>query len=69
MESKLQWKEITRNNCDTVYELDSQDYPIMIAYKLDDNYITYHNLRDITPSIGTMAKVGGYYYIVLPKLY
>lgn len=65
----MEWKEITQENCDTVYELDSQGCPIMIAYKLDDNYVTYHNLCDCTPSIGTMAKLGSYYYIVLPKLY
>ena len=65
----MEWIKITQNNCNTIYELDSQDYPIMIAHKLDDNYITYHNLHDSTPSIGTMAKSGNYYYIVLPKLY
>ena len=64
----MEWKEITEDNCDEVYELDSQDYPIMIAHKLDDNYITYHDLHDCNPSIGTMAKFGGYYYIVLTKL-
>lgn len=64
----MEWKEITQKNCDTVYKLDSQDYPIMIAHKLDNNYITYHNLHDCTPSIGTMGKSGNYYYIVLPKL-
>lgn len=64
----MEWKEITQDNCDTVYELDSQDYPIMIAHKLDGHYTTYHDLHNITPSIGTMAKHGGYYYIVLPKL-
>ena len=65
----MEWKEITQENCDTVYELDSQDYPIMIAHRLDDHYTTYHDLHNVTPSIGTMAKHGGYYYIVLPKLY
>ena len=65
----MEWKEITQENCDTIYELDSQDYPIMIANKLDNNYITYHDLHNCTASIGTMAKYGGYYYIVLPKLY
>lgn len=64
----MEWIEITQENCDQVYELDSQDYPIMIARKWDDNYITYHNLHNCTASIGTMAKYGGYYYIVLPKL-
>ena len=65
----MEWKKITQDNCDTVYELDSQGYPIMIAHKLDDNYITYNNLHDCALSIGTMAKFGKYYYIVLPKLY
>lgn len=64
----MEWIEITQENCDEVYELDSQDYPIMIAHKWDDNYIAYHDLRNCIASIGTMAKCGGYYYIVLPKL-
>lgn len=64
----MEWTEITQDNCDRVYELDSLGFPIMIAHKLDDKYITYHNLYDCTPSIGTMAKSGNYYYIVLPKL-
>ena len=65
----MEWTKITQDNCDTVYKLDSQDYPIMIAHKLDDNCIVYPNLRDCGISIGTMAKFGKYYYIVLPKLY
>lgn len=65
----MEWTEITQNNCDLVYILDSQDYPIMIAHKLDNNFITYHDLHNLTPGIGTMAKTGGYYYIVLPKLH
>lgn len=65
----MEWTKITQDNCDTVYELDSQKYPIMIAHKLDDNWITYHDLHNVNISIGTMAKFGEYYYIVLPKLY
>ena len=64
----MEWIEITQENCDTVYQLDSQNYPIMIALKWNDNYITYHDLHNCTSSIGTMAKSGNYYYIVLPKL-
>lgn len=64
----MEWTEITQDNCDTIYELDSQDYPIMIAHKLDDTFVTYRDLHNVNPSIGTMAKYGGYYYIVLPKL-
>ena len=63
----MEWKEITQENCDELYELDLENYPIMIAHKWDDNYITYHNLHNCTASIGTMAKFGEYYYIVLPK--
>ena len=65
----MEWTKITQDNCDTIYELDSQHYPIMIAHKLDNNWITYHDLHNISISIGTMAKFGEYYYIVLPKLY
>ena len=65
----MKWTKITQDNCEEVYGLDLQNYPIMIAHKLDDNWITYHDLRNITIGIGTMAKFGEYYYIVLPKLY
>lgn len=64
----MEWIEITQENCDELYELDLENYPIMIAHKLDDNWITYHDLRNCITSIGTMAKYGGFYYIVLPKL-
>ena len=64
----MEWTKITQDNCDKVYELSSQNYPIMIAHKLDDNWITYHDLHNVSLSIGTMAKFGEYYYIVLPKL-
>ena len=64
----MEWIEITQENCDELYELDLENYPIMIAHKWDDNYITYHDLHNCSASIGTMAKYGEFYYIVLPKL-
>lgn len=64
----MEWTKITQDNCDEVYELESQGYPIMIANRLDNNYITYHDIHNISMTIGTMAKYEGYYYIVLPKL-
>ena len=62
------WKEITEDNCDIIYQMDEYNYPIMIAHKLSDEYMTYHDLHNVSISIGTMAKYGGYYYNILHKL-
>lgn len=72
----MEWKEITQNNCDEVYEILDKGFKIVIAHK-NRNYIEEYNCIEEfityeinhTMSIGTMAKYGGYYYIVLPKLY
>ena len=41
----------------------------MFAWKSPYQGIIYGTLQDMGLSIGTMAKSGNYYYIVLPKLY
>lgn len=68
----MEWTEITQENCDTVYELHTQGYPIMFARKSQIGnhvYASYGIKHTIGMSITDMAKHGGYYYIVLPKLY
>ena len=62
------WKEITEDNCDIIYQMDEYNYPIMIAHRLSDEYVTYHDLHNVNIDIGTMAKYGGYYYNILHKL-
>lgn len=71
----MEWREITQNNCDEVYEFYYNGYPIMIANKMETyndklNKYEYHVVYYSSPSLSfnTMAKFGGYYYIVLPKL-
>lgn len=61
----MQWTEITQDNMDEVY-----DIPIdllVIAFKIDTLTIC-RMYNDMSPTISTMAKMGGYYYIELPKL-
>ena len=64
----MEWKEITKDNVETVYELNNHFY-LMFAWKSPYQGIIYGTLQDMELSIGTMAKSGNYYYIVLPKLY
>lgn len=58
-ESLNGWTEITPDNVDMIY-----DGCIVIV--TDGTY--YNKASDWYLSIGTMAKVGGYYYYVLPEL-
>lgn len=69
----MEWKQITKDNIETIRELHNNKFPIMIAISHEDyNIITYTKLinqffRDICNHIdATYVK---YYYIVLPKLY
>lgn len=62
------WTEITQNNCDEVYNMYYNGVPIHFAYKCPDGHIFYGSRDSFSCSFGTMAKYGGYYYMVLPKL-
>lgn len=71
----MEWTEITQSNCDEVYKILDKGFKIVIAHKHREydeefNYIEEYITYEInhTMSIGTMAKYGGFYYIVLPKL-
>lgn len=62
------WTEITQDNCDEVYDMYYKRIPMYFAYKSSDGKIIYGSRDTFGASFGTMAKYGGYYYIVLPKL-
>lgn len=71
----IKWTEITKNNVEDIYRLSDNGYPIIIGTKhreYNDNFdimeeiITYQMNNSL--SFNTMAKFGGYYCIVLPKL-
>lgn len=58
----MQWTEITDDNMDAVYNMDTDR--LVIAH----DFIGMRMYRDCAPTISTMAKRGGYYYIELPEL-
>ena len=64
----MEWIEITQENCDEVYRMYDIGIPIHFAYKCPDGDIFYGSRDTFNSSFGTMAKYGGFYYIVLPKL-
>lgn len=69
----MEWKQITKDNIETIKELYNNEFPIMIGISYKDyNIVTYYKLnnhlfRDIRYFITT--NYVKYYYIVLPKLY
>lgn len=62
------WTEITQDNVDEIYDMYNKGIPIHFAYKCLDGDIFYGSRDTFGCSFGTMAKYGGYYYMVLPKL-
>lgn len=61
----MQWTEITDENMDAVYNMNPDR--LVIASKFLGMVICKMNC-DWAPTISTMAKHGGYYYIELPEL-
>ncbi len=61
----MQWTEITDENMDAVYNMDTNRLVIAMKFLGKELYMMY---RDWAPAISTMAKSGGYYYIELPEL-
>ena len=59
------WIEITPDNVDEVYNINID--LLMIAFKLGDTYY-YTRKKDMSPTLNTLAKSGGYYCYVLPEL-
>lgn len=59
------WTEITPDNVDGLYNI-PEDL-LIVAFKLGDT-IYYKRNKDMKPTLKDIAKVGGYYYFVLPEL-
>lgn len=62
-----EWVLITEDTEDELYRLDSENYPIMIAWVFNGQ-VYYDSSSRFSPSFHTMAKMGNYYYCVLNKL-
>lgn len=59
------WTEITPDNEEEVY--DTPPERLVIA-NIINRFVFYSSYNDMSMSIATMAKHGGYYYYVLPEL-
>lgn len=59
------WTEITPDNEEEVY--DAPPERLVIA-NIINGLVFYSTYNDMSISIATMAKYGGYYYYVLPEL-
>ena len=59
------WTEITPDNVEELYDI-PEDL-LIVAFKLGDT-IYYQRNKDMSPTLNTLAKTGGYYYYVLPEL-
>ena len=65
MMSSNGWTEITPDNEEEVY--DTPPERLVIA-NIINGLVFYSSYQDMSMSIATMAKYGGYYYYVLPEL-
>lgn len=63
-----EWTELTTDNEDEVYQKYDERYPVVIATKNFDMIYPIYELYPTSATIHTMAKYGGYYYMILPKL-
>ena len=59
------WTEITPDNVDEVYNIDQNRLVVQLN---NGNYPMTRMCRDFSATLSTMAKMGGYYYYVLPEL-
>lgn len=59
------WAEITLDNVDEVYGI--QVNRLSIAW-VQGGMTVCRMLQDMSPTLYTMAKIGGYYYMELPEL-
>lgn len=60
----MQWTEITQDNVDELYATSPER---IVIYNIEWYQHNTYMLRDVLPTLGTMARIGGYYYIVLPE--
>ena len=61
----MNWIEITIDNADEVYDVPVNR--LVIGY-IQGGMTVARMCQDMTPTINTMAKYGGYYYYVLPEI-
>lgn len=61
----MKWTEITNENMDEVYNIPPRR--LVIARMFEGTMLT-DMAMNAPPTISTMAKLGGYYYIELPEL-
>ena len=61
----MQWTEITQDNVDELYATSPER---IVIYNIEWYQHNTYMLRDVLPTLWTMAKIGGYYYIELPEL-
>jgi hypothetical protein len=59
------WTEITPDNVEELYNIPEE--LLIVAFKLGDT-IYYQMAKNMSPTLNTLAKAGGYYYYVLPEL-
>ena len=59
------WIEITIDNVDEVYDVPVNR--LVIGY-IQGGMTVARMYQDMSPSINTMAKLGGYYFYVLPEI-
>ena len=59
------WTEITPDNVEEVYNIDQNRLVVQLN---NGNYPMTRMCRDFSSTLSTMAKMGGYYYYVLPEL-
>ena len=64
-ESMNGWTEITPDNVEELYNIPEE--LLIVAFKLGD-IIYYQRDKDMSPTLNTLAKIGDYYYFVLPEL-
>ena len=62
----LQWREITLENVDEVYAIPEER--LVIAFRYDGHKAVYMMCSEMNATRNTMAKLGGYYYLVLPEM-
>lgn len=56
----VKWREITVDNQDEVYNIPGER---LMLYSKG----FYYKMWEVAPTIFTMAKLGGYYYLEIPK--
>lgn len=64
----MDWKKITNENVETIEEFYTQGYPVIIAAK-NSAGVQYAEKSRFHESFKLMARDGGYWYYILPRLH